>query len=138
MVESSIVKLDTSKLKMPISTWDELYTQIGCLDYTAQYKEKFNEVMRISGHVLVNDSEYGRLKDLIKNTWIYYNVDRRTGKYKRGKPHKYARKVGLSSFDSNTLSFHHLSMSPSILDEVPDGELWVYMEKDSIFLKKDL
>lgn len=77
-------------------------------------------------HVFVNSHTDEEIRSAIKDAWMYYAIDRRTGNFKTDRVHKrHVKPTPLQKSDENCLSMEFLCWAPSIDENVPDDEIWV-------------
>lgn len=133
-MSKNYVKINIKDLKAPIGCWGDLYTKLGIIDIFYDRAEELkigHKNYILPQHILCNDRTFDKLIALIRESWIWYGIDRRTGKLKKRSTearHKNPKKLTRS--DEGALGMDALGWSPSTVlgDEVPDDEIWLDLD----------
>lgn len=129
--------IDVSTLEAPIGCWGALYKKIGIIPIFHRRAEELNIGHKnyiLPQHILCNDATCNKLLDLIRESWEWYSIDRRTGEFKRPSVQhiRHKTKKPLHRSDESALAMDALCWSPKIDERVPDGLLWLDLDLEPI------
>ena len=133
-MSKNYVKISIKDLKAPIGCWGELYKKLGIIDIFYSRAEELkigHKNYVLPQHILCNDRTFNKLIALIRESWIWYGIDRYTGKLKkRSTETRHKNPTKLTRSDESALGMDALAWSPSTVlgDEVPDDEIWLDLD----------
>lgn len=140
--EKKYTVIDVSHLKAPIGCWGVLYRELKIIPIFHQRAEELqigHKNYILPQHILCNDKTCQKLLNIIRESWEWYAIDRRTGDFKRQGPHvRHKKKTPIHRGDESALAMDALCWSPSINEEVPDDVLWLDLDLRPIRSKEEM
>lgn len=140
--EKKYTVIDVSQLKAPIGCWGVLYRELKIIPIFHQRAEELqigHKNYILPQHILCNDKTCQKLLNIIRESWEWYAIDRRTGDFKRQGPHvRHKKRTPIHCGDESALAMDALCWSPSINEEVPDDILWLDLDLKPIRSKEEI
>lgn len=125
--------IDVSHLKAPVGCWGVVYRELGIIPIFHARAEELNIGHKnyiLPQHILCNEKTLDKLMAMIRESWMYYSIDRNTGdfKYKNRKYVRHKTKTPIHHGDEGALAMDALCWSPSIDNDVPDDVFWLNLD----------
>ena len=140
--EKKYTVIDVSHLKAPIGCWGALYRELKILSIFQQRAEELqigHKNYILPQHILCNDKTCQKLLNIIRESWEWYAINRRTGEFRRqGTYIRHKKKTPIHRGDESALAMDALCWSPSIREEVPDDVLWLDLDLRPIRSKEEM